>query len=129
MPSSTPSSRVPPPPCRPPLGAVLVHKLTGWVRGTNLSTLAGAEEIVGRLTHYPANPETHLTHYPETFAGAEEIVDIATLTGACMIALGNNYAGYTRNPGTCKVDSLLPASSTFGARNSIPETGFGNRFT
>jgi leucyl aminopeptidase len=25
--------------------------------------------------------------------GAEEIVDIATLTGACIVSLGNDYAG------------------------------------
>jgi leucyl aminopeptidase len=48
----------------------------------------GNTDAEGRLTLADA------LVYAEKTAGAEQIIDIATLTGACIVALGGDYAGF-----------------------------------
>jgi leucyl aminopeptidase len=47
--------------------------------------------------------------------GSDIIVDLATLTGACMVALGNDYAGLFSDDDKL-VDSLMKASALAGER-------------
>jgi len=51
----------------------------------------GNTDAEGRLTLADA------LVYAEKDAGAEHIIDIATLTGACIVSLGNDYAGMWSN--------------------------------
>jgi len=53
--------------------------------------------------------------YAEKTAGAEEIIDIATLTGACIVALGQEYAGWFSNDDDM-ADSLRESFKTTGEK-------------
>lgn len=61
----------------------------------------------GRLTLADA------LHYAQTECGATRVIDVATLTGACMIALGNSIAGLW-SPDDAMAASLADAAHAAG---------------
>ena len=50
--------------------------------------------------------------YAERDAGAEQIIDIATLTGACIVSLGGEYAGMWSNDDAMGAAIKSAAAST-----------------
>lgn len=80
------------------------------VRAMNGQTVEIVDtDAEGRLTLIDA------ITYAQRKAGATEIIDLATLTGACMVALGEEIAGLMTNDGQLR-KSLLQAAKETGEK-------------
>ena len=83
--------------------------------GDIIYTMAGKTVEVGNTDAEGRLTLADAIYYMATKENAQQIIDVATLTGACVVALGSAYSGAVSNDQTM-MDDLLKASKMGGEK-------------
>lgn len=86
-----------------------------YKNGDIIYTMAGKTVEVGNTDAEGRLTLADAIYYMATKENADQIIDVATLTGACVVALGAHYSGAVSNDQTM-MDDVLKASKMAGEK-------------